>query len=474
MSSKTVAGVAISQDLLPSASPTFAGLKITGGAIPGGVLTSSTAGVGTWKSIGVRKTGATFPSDWGSNFYTKLAAASTANCTIAVVGDSVSQGLNSSDLWSTSYVARLRSNLQAAYGDGGSGYVGAVNALDKFSSLSGYTPAKTGVTFDASSWSLIRGEGPGSYSSNTLVDGATCSFVVRGSTVTVYYIKASNCGIFTVSIDGSAAVTVNSTSANAIGTYTVTGLSTGSHTVTCVRSAIQGGMYFVICGVRGTNPTGVIIDNYSIVGCTAQMFLTRNGVQYGEPAYWSGGPGIPSDLLIYAMILNDAGNQSGAALNADAFGTTICNHLSAVRNDPATSSPDILFIAPHIGNYQSGSSVKFYLLLSRIYSIALGYGAAVINLSAAYKNSWQYAYTQSLWGTASTDGSGAVGTNAVHPGDTGMSQYAAIILPYLNFTAFRPTVSLGIPMAVARERLEVKAELPMLTVEEPPEDWDDL
>ena len=317
--------------------------------------------------------------------------------------------------------------------------MGVVNGLDKLASIPGYPPAKTGVTVDNSAYSVLRGEGPGSYIASTLIDGATITFVCRGSTVAVYYVICTNCGNFTVTIDGVLSAMVNATGTNTIGNYNVSGLAQTNHNVTVYRIGGQPSMYMAISGVRGTNPTGVIVDNYSIVGCTASLYITRNSVQYGEPAYWSGGPGIPSDLFIYALIVNDAAGQGLAAATADAYATTVNTHLARVSNDPASSFPNILFIMPHIGNYQNAAAVLYYLLLGRIYDTAKGYGAAVINLAAAFKNSWTYGFNKNLWGAATPDGTGSTGNNVVHPGDVGMAQYASIIIPYLNLTSFQPS-----------------------------------
>ena len=90
-------------------------------------------------------------------------------------------------------------------------------------------------------------------------------------------------------------------------------VAAGSHTVTIT---VVSGLAYVY-GVRGTNPTGVIVDNYSQSSATSATYMTGS-VVFGDPILWCGGPSLPSDLVISALGVNDARALGGAAASADA------------------------------------------------------------------------------------------------------------------------------------------------------------
>jgi hypothetical protein len=386
----------------------------------------------------VDRPGYYFPQGWGKNYRNALNSSSTGLCRISIVGDSIMQGLNSSNLWTTSAISLLRTNLQGIYGTGGSGFNCASNDLASFSSIPGYTFPKTLCGFTGTWNHTIKGNGPAAFSVNSSTDNDSGVFQVNGTNVTIYCVTAPNTCKMTVTIDNGTPITIGTSGANGVMGYTFTGIGAGNHSVLIQRlaGAGQAGNFVVINGVRGYNNTGVVIDNYSVIGESIGLFLSNAG-QYSGAIDWSGGMYTPCDLAVWALGVNDSGNQASALPTADACMTGIMSYINAVCGSTGSGistngNTDILFLMPYIGNYQVQSSVNYGLILERLYGLCRFYGAALINIGPLLKNSWAYASSQSFWGTNSPDGTGNIGNNVIHPSDIGSSILANFLIPYFN------------------------------------------
>lgn len=384
----------------------YTGPQITGPT--GSAFTSNTAGVE--RSYG-----------WGTYWKSRLQGTSTGTATLACVGDSITWGAASSNLSTntgTSYVGQLRTLLQNTYGDGGSGFI-SVNMAPLYFSTA-YTTAQTQVSVTGTWTVASNGGGPANSSIYSNVPGNSVNFYyVRGTTIAVYYAAVTASGKFTVTIDGSVAGIVNAYSTTGPVGYTTFSVATGAHTVTLTNSSTGAGAYSLFFGVRGTNPQGVIVDNYGFSGQTSGAAIT--GTSYNSPMDWSGGQYLPADMVSYALGVNDARALLGYATTADNFEQNVWTYFDYLRNATGYTlngiPPDALFIMNHIGKWQ-GAGPNYYTMSTRTRNLSFDYSGLYVNVGTMYKNSWNYAFLQNYWGDA-TQNTGVTGNDFVHPGNVG-------------------------------------------------------
>lgn len=371
------------------------------------------------------------PPQWGLSWKPKLASAGASQATIAVVGDSISEGYCASNFQTTSYVALLKSTLQTAYGDGGSGYRGSQNSLYYDS----YGAAQTGLS-TTGTWTAAKSSGgPSNCAIYTNTNGATATFAnVQGTTVTFYYGKGSTAGTCEVRIDGVLVDTINANNAtNDVGVGTYTGQIAGNKSVQITNTSAD---FTLVFGVSGTNASGVVVNNYSVAGQTSGGFLNISGSPYGSQIDWSGGSSYPCDLLIYALAVNDANGQPLAAASAEAYLTNVLSVVNRVRDYVAytgTGNTDILFFMPHIGRWQS-TGPQYYAMMGKLESVLRSMNVAYVNMSTMYHNSYTDAYNNNVWSAGTTNVTGATGSDPIHPGNTGHSLYADALLRVVNST----------------------------------------
>lgn len=375
--------------------------------------------------------GIQIPTNWGTYWKAKLASTATGNATIAVFGDSITQGFEASDLTTrasgNTYVNVLRNALQAQYGDGGSGFISAAMSPLFFSAP--WTSANTGVS-TTGTWTKESGAGPASADIYTNAPGSTVTFqYVRGTKIPVYHGTNTIAGFFTVTIDGTLVGNVNSNAALGIGVETYT-VAAGTHTVTITASDTN---YTNIFGVRGTNSTGVIVDNFGLTGQTSGGGLSAAG--YGATVPWSGGSSIPCDLFIYALGVNDAHANTGYANTADIYAQNIATTFEYIKNDTTFTSlgtTDLMIMMPHIGQFQ-GAGPNYGVMMERAMGIAAAYGGAFVSMGTIYRNSYNYFHSLNGFG-GTADSSGAAGNDPVHPSNIGHNLYGQILVNLLRKT----------------------------------------
>lgn len=370
------------------------------------------------------------PSGWGKHWKAALSTASTGLATIALLGDSITHGMDSSNLLHSalgrSYACRLRTSLQSLYGDGGSGYQGTQDMMAQ----GGYTAASRGMS-TTGTWSARLNQGCASNYYLLASAAATITFTnVRGTSIDIWYAQSTTMGSFTYSIDGAAAVTVNAAIAGDTAmAATATGLSVGEHTV--LISWVSG--FNAICGVSGRFTTGVIMHNFGVQATTSGSIIDTSGSpQFGNAVDFSGGvSAMTASLIIYAYGVNDAHAIAGGATTSTAFVQNLAVALSRWRG--TNGAPvDFLVVAPHIGNWQL-NTVSYYAMMAEARSLCAIYGAAFISIGASLKNSWQYARDLNYWSNTQAF-PGDPGNDAVHPSDVGHLIMANIILPVVNNT----------------------------------------
>ena len=359
---------------------------------------------------------------WGSFWRTARDAASTGGkASIAVVGGSSLVGFYASNLVTKNWPALLGASLQTTYGDGGSGYL---SSLFSANGIAGQDPAAitawtTAGNLVAQSGTWTTGgyqAGPGWGYVYASTNGAYLTFTIRGTTASIYTLGADGSRpTWTYSIDGGSETTVtdSATTGLAVLKRTITGLSAGSHTVR-VKHTGSAGQYLSVLGVAGENTGGVVLNNFGRKSGTADIYTQalRTG--------WNGGPSYPADLVIYTVSPEDVLNGT----SADTWASTVRRHLANIRDGGSTQGTnDIVIVLPHIGTADVGYLYQDYV--DRAHSLAQAFEAALVNLWALGRNSWNYWNGLGYWGNPASPGTG--GTDAAHLSDAGHTYVAGVL-----------------------------------------------
>lgn len=366
-------------------------------------------------TLGTSAAGVYVPPGWGQFWRAKRDAAGSGKAVIGVLGDSISHGFFTSSLRNKAWAHLMRAELQAAHGDGGVGFL-SVADTDLINSGAQYAGYKT-----SNEWVALTGtwtnpginEGPGSKVIKSPDAGGTATWQnVRGTSVSVLWLGQSGLGTFTWTIDGVAQTPVNTTAANGFYRTTVTGLSAGNHTVVITAPA---NVY--LSGVAGENSTGVVLNMFGQAGQDSGVYISGSST-WGANVPWSGGANYPCDLLIYALGPND----STSVRLGDAFAQNVRRAMDDIKDVAARQGAvDVLFVLPMAArSWDSNRLMHEYAL--RLRGLAAHYGAAFVDLSTLYRNSWDYAKSLNVWSTGSGN-SGGPGNDPVHPGDAGAADY---------------------------------------------------
>lgn len=369
------------------------------------------------------------PPGWGSTWRTKRDAAASAKATLAVVGGSASQGMYASNPLTKSWPALVRTALQTTYGDGGSGFrstslSSTILASGDSAALAAWTTAGA-IVAQTGTWTQSGNKyGPALCGLYTETTGSSMTFSgVRGTTVKIFTVSGGTRPNFTYAIDGGAPVTVTQNAGSAaIQVTTVTGLSTGAHTVALTCGTTTTGQYLTVVGVEGTNATGVVVNNLAMGGASSSSYANNGATQLNST--WNGGVDYPADLVVFTAGPNDA----SANVTADAWATNVAKFFKAVR-DANNGATDLMILLPHAGNFDT-TNYRYQDYAARALGLAHAYDAAFIDMWALGRNSWPYWNSLGYWGTNA--GTGAAGTDTVHPSDAGFQFMADQVLPILT------------------------------------------
>jgi|GEM_PF-5347372 len=424
-------------------SPTVAkinGITLSGTPSTGHVLTATSASAASWAAPAsttnqsLNKGAVYVPSDWGSRAWRSKLAANIANNAagrpvVAVVGDSISQGYNSSNLDTKSWPGLMKIALQAAGGDGGVGFWSAANS-DKGTTAHGGATATT--TYGAANilhtttgtWGTTNA-GVGMYSLTTTVSGSTLTTrAMRGTTLEWYTIEGTPAATYTYSVDGGAAVPVTPGAANVQVKRSVTGLSAGTHTLTITFTGASGTLYF--SGARAFNASGVVVDNYSRYGVSSAGAIESYGLG------WQGGSkagNAVADLIIFSLGVNDVGGP----VSGDTWEQNIRKYFNdQLDGTGQTGATDIIFLLQHVGKNDT-TNFMYQDYVARARGIAEGYGAALVNMWGLGRNSWNYWNGLGYWGNGASFG--ASGTDNVHLSDTGQAYVWSALAPLVTTTS---------------------------------------
>jgi lysophospholipase L1-like esterase len=371
------------------------------------------------------------PPGWGATWRARLAVAKagTGKATLATIGASSTQGYYSSDLRHKGWVDLLRASLQTTYGDGGDGYW--TSSLSSVFQTANSIPAgaqsayaaKGNLVSTSGTWQAGGSDyGPGAYYIFTSASGATATWTVRGTTVSIYNLDAGgNHANWSYSIDGGTAVNVTDGGAGAqnVRKTTISGLSAGTHTVTLTYAG-TGSNYLSVCGVSGENASGVVVNNLARYGSRAGNF---GNVDQSLAAPWMAGPSYPADLVLLTHGPNDAVNSD----SGDTWAKNTRRIMGTVRE--GYPGADLMIVLPHVGKYDT-STYLYQDYAYRARGLAEAFGAALVDFWTLGRNSWAYWNGLNYWGDSSNPG--ATGTDNVHPSDAGHAYIASVLLPILT------------------------------------------
>jgi lysophospholipase L1-like esterase len=251
------------------------------------------------------------PAGWGSQWLPALAAARSgrAPARVAVVGDSVGEGLYASDLSRTSWPALVEARLQdggtdGRSADGGSGFEGMQRSqtfLDGFpdGAAEHYRATADNAWTQTGGWRTPQWPYGPAYGALVGTDpGSTVTVPFSGSTGSIWYIDRGS--PWTYSLDGGPRRRVAPAGTSAPEQLTLSGLGPGRHTVVITADGTDGPW---LSGVEGANPRGVRLDNFSIAGLESGAWNNEDRWRSGELV---GGTRAPADLVIYELGGNDA------------------------------------------------------------------------------------------------------------------------------------------------------------------------
>jgi lysophospholipase L1-like esterase len=246
------------------------------------------------------------PRGWGAHWLPALDAARAGRslARVAIVGDSVGEGLYASDLTRTSWAALVRGALQAGAGDGGSGFEGMqrsqtfiegfpAGASEHYLGTAGNTWVQTG------GWRTpLWPHGPAYGALVGTEPGSAVTIPFAGTELALWY--ADRDTAWTYSVDGGPERRVRPNGSGAPTRLRLPGLPPGTHSVRVTATQPDGPW---LVGVEGSGPSGVRVDNFSIAGLESGAWNNADRWRSGELV---GGRRAPADLVVYELGGNDA------------------------------------------------------------------------------------------------------------------------------------------------------------------------
>lgn len=401
----------------PAAPTATAGTNTTQIATTAFVTTAVAAGGGgapAWSSV-------TAKPDWLVDrevslrkWYAALANRHYSPAKIAVIGDSLSEGVGASVFgraWVPQTLARLRNRFPVSGVAGGQGFVASWD--------------NPGYGGGAPSYTYPVGQNSGSYSqtqgfamkSNTLVaTGDQMNYTFVGTSVHVWYIKQTTGGTFSVTIDGTvvqSSVVTAGTLGGAV--WTSAALTPGTHTILVTRIAGGGGGTILFNGFRifnGDESAGIQMFNGGQSGLTSGNFLT-NATNADSWAPWL--TTIAPQLVILELGLNDWAQNVAMAT----FQSNMASLLSTIRTAAGTD-PSIIIYAATEANYDPSYTQTF----AQLY-------AAWKAIVAADSKTCLFDLTTRIPAPI-TDTSDSYYYDTLHPSDKGHSAIADRLVSFLE------------------------------------------
>jgi lysophospholipase L1-like esterase len=366
------------------------------------------------------------PPNWGAQWLAGLRRISDGGLArISALMDSLGTGETADNWLINGWVGIERALLQSRLGDGGSGVV--TPTWRSSGNPGGGQVTSTGA------WTDVDGEGGfgGKWVRPTAAgNGATMTFPARGEIIDIFTKTDPSFGRLDYRIDGGALVQIPLNSAVSNKTTTVTGLAATDHTVVVTAAAGTSRL----AGVRGRNPAGLILDNPAWSGRTiTQLSIATTGLPAtGVAAQDMVGDTLtglgPADLVILSLggadVILDPGvsheQQDAIWASLEVAGNRILNA------GPSTAEPpDLLVVIENVGTADilagfSQFARDWNQISSTIRTWARSMGAAIVDMYADGRRSWQYWRDLGYWGGGV---GGAAGNDGIHLSNAGHREY---------------------------------------------------
>lgn len=316
------------------------------------------------------------------SFKNKLKTLSTTQVvSIGFVGDSITEGGNSTNFLVNGYTSIIRDVLQSRYGSAGAGLITGWRRTNVTPNYA-WTRTGTWTTWDP----YARG-----------TPGATATITFTGTGADIPYFKATGAGTFTVAVDGAVAVTVDAYSiTQSIGVYQIRGLAAGDHTVVLTNTDAAKDIFMLgILPINGTS--GLRVDNHGLWGSTVNRLSLKN--QQDAILYY------PSSLYVIAYTANDYGNQTSLQ--------SYKNDLKTFIDKVKSVGSDVLIFANGERNEVKTIDQDWYTQVN--YELARDNNIPLIDLNTKWV---KQGYASKI-------------VDTVHPNDVGHKEMANEILKYL-------------------------------------------
>lgn len=353
------------------------------------------------------------PSGWGERWFTARATAAAGGFgRVILIGDSIMVGWSATTNWFNGYGMRLRDLLQAEYGDGGPGFIGVDFARHSGNVLVAGNPV--GVSANGAWTSITSDTGSiNAHSVRPTVDGsgATMTFTMAtDDQVTIYSRTDPSYGRYDYRINGGSAVQVSQAAAAGIQATNVA-VAAGTNTIQLI--AASGTCRLL--GVKSEYATGLAVHNMSVAGRQTDDFnsspasFTTTMSALGE-----------HDLMIICLGANDLGTAGRTQTQVEGWVDEMCR-LSRTAN--LTNPPDVAIVIQHRGAYIFDDfQVVWPAVYSALRATAIRNGAALIDVWASGRRSWNYWNSLGYW------------TDSVHPLQGGHDAYASLTMQALTVT----------------------------------------
>jgi hypothetical protein len=346
-----------------------------------------------------------------STWLSALRSANTQVVNVAIVGDSIAQGLGTvgnGGKFYNSWAQQLAMHLHTMFGNGGSGIIPVYYGVGAWTQTGTWTeggsnlgPLQTGLSPFNHLYSATG-------TANTLA-----LMAMDGDKINVYTQSAPDSGACTVSIDGTVVGTTPATTSATLQAVKTSfaANSFGSHALTITPT--NTGKCYVYGAEWTIGSTGVRVHNVSVAGARSEAFGSAPGTQNAFLNVIPGG----IQLAIVSLGVNDfhAGNN-------EALSTYTSNMQNLLTYFAGLSSPapSVLIVdenQPNTANQTPAVNAQFTWsqLVSAEQSLAVSNNAAFISISE-------------LWGSYTTANSlGLMAADGVHPNDKGHLHYNYVL-----------------------------------------------
>lgn len=368
---------------------------------------------------GMMTYGAGLVPQFQGKWYPALRASGSQRAGISFIGDSLIEGIGSTDHDTKSFMAIIRANLQRVYGNGGEGFMAPVHTSDPLES--GWASSPTNRwSFTSGAWTFADAatrEGWGAIGGGAYWNGVTVepALTFSGDSIQVMTgIKFVNTDAYLlIYVDGTLKLSVNvygglaDHSQFAPGTvYTLSGLSNGSHTIKFDTAT----SYVWIEGVRPLfGSCGVVCDRYAKSGLRAEWLGLANDSDYTNynqfyKTLYSTIEAIPAHLYVIMLGTNDYGAQT--ALDTFESRLTVIVQRCKAQGDVAIISPP---------QPNTSLTIPFSSYVGKMADVAAAQGAAYFDVYTRWGAAYRAAYMNDTY----------------HPNDAGHADIAEFITPGL-------------------------------------------